>query len=63
MEDKITIDYNGNSHTVPYSIDGDELSVYFPDSCQRITMLRGLAIESAIRTHLVSYIKQHPGYE
>jgi len=62
MDDEIIIEYNNKTYTVSYSLDGDELNVYFPDGKPRITMLRGLAIKSAIRPHLVSYIKQHPEY-
>ena len=62
MDDEITIELNGSSYTVLYSIDGEELRLYFPDGQQRITMLGGLTIESAIRPHLVSYLKQHPDY-
>jgi len=62
MDDEITIEHNDKSYTVNYSVDGEELRVYFPDGQQRITMLGGLNIESAIKPHLVSYLKQHPDY-
>ena len=63
MEDEIEVYLNSKIYTVQYSVDGEELRIYFPDGQQRITMLGGLRIESAIRPHLVSYLKDHPDYE
>jgi len=62
MEDEVTIELNGKRYTVFYSVDGEELRIYFPDGQPRITMLGGLNIASAIRPHLVNYLKQHPDY-
>ena len=62
MNDEVILEIDGKSYTVPYSVDGDELNVYFPDGRPRITMLRGLTVKSAVRPHLISYLKQHPDY-
>lgn len=48
---------DGMTHEVEYSVFDDELFVYLPDGTTRTTWLRGLSIKTAIRPHLISYLK------
>jgi len=61
VNDEIIIAHNGKAYTVQYLLNDDELHVYFADCQPRITMLRGLTVEAAIRPHLISYLKLNPG--
>lgn len=60
MTDEITIIHNNKKYTVYYSIDGNQISIFFPDEQPRYTMLDRLDLETAIKPHLIKYLKDHP---
>ena len=58
MNDELTLEYNGETYTTEYSIDGDYLVLYLPTG--PITTVRGgLSVESALKPHFLMYLKQH----
>jgi len=58
MNDEITVEYGGESLTAEYSIDGDMLTVYFPNGGPSSAVLRGLKPETIAKTLLKGYVKQ-----
>ena len=59
MNDEFTLEYNGETYTTEYSIDGDQLVLYLPDGQQVITVRGGLSIENALKPHFLKYLKQN----
>ena len=56
MEEEISFNHGGVTHTGSYNVEGDELIVYLPDGSQRATTLRGLDPETAALTHLRAFV-------
>ncbi|MBK5548547.1 hypothetical protein JFT85_27700 [Pseudomonas sp. TH04] len=56
MEEEISFNHGGVTHTGSYNVEGDELIVNLPDGSQRATTLRGLGPETAALTHLRAFV-------
>lgn len=57
MYEEIEIEIDNITYTIEYYIDGDSLTIILPNGETRQTELRGLSINSAIRTRLAGYLR------
>jgi len=58
MDDEISLEYNGETYTTSYVVEGDSITLFLPGGRQIITTRGGLSIDSALKPHFLKYLKE-----